>query len=140
MEIERAKAHSVAQTLLNKQAQVEERRENAMRLKEQLAEERKQRNIEAAAKAGNKVQEQKNQDTDRYERKQALIREKEQIREAERLAKNKAKEEAFQRKLQEMEIKKEEFQRNLDLQKQQRIKELEERDEILRQQKIEKKK
>ena len=82
-----------------------------------MAEERKQRNIEAAAKAGNKVQEQANLDTDRYERKQALIREKEQIREAERLAKNKAKEEAFQRKLQEMEIKKEEFQRNLDIQK-----------------------
>jgi len=31
-----------------------------------------------------------------------------------------------------MEIKKEEFQRNLDVQKQQRIRELEERDEILK--------
>lgn len=37
-----------------------------------------------AAKAGNKVEEQKNQDAGRYERKQALIKEKEAEREAER--------------------------------------------------------
>ena len=57
MEIERARAHNIASTLLGKQALVDERRENAFKLKDQVAEERRQRNISAAAKAGNKVAE-----------------------------------------------------------------------------------
>ena len=57
MEIERARAHQVASTLIGKQALVEERRENAFRLKDEIAEVRKARNKINAAKAGNKVAE-----------------------------------------------------------------------------------
>jgi hypothetical protein len=44
-----------------------------------------------------------------YEKKQELIEQKTKIKEAERIAHNKLKEEEFQRKLKEMAMKKEEF-------------------------------
>ena len=69
MEIERARAHHVAQSLLIKQQEVEQKRENIVRLKKEQQEEKRQRNLEMAAKAGKKMEEMDHADAGRYERK-----------------------------------------------------------------------
>jgi hypothetical protein len=56
-----------------------------------------------------------------YEEKQALIEKKEKLREQERIAKIKLKEEEFQKRQQEMAEKKEEFNRDLEIKKNMRL-------------------
>ena len=59
----------------------------------------KQRNKEMAAKAGKKAEALQEGSMAQYEQKQAIIEEKQKIKEAERIAKNKANKEEFERKL-----------------------------------------
>ena len=73
----------------------EVKRENVIRMKKEKQEEIRLRNLEMHAKAGNKAEEMKQGDMAKYEAKQAQIKQKEREREAERIARNKAKEEEF---------------------------------------------
>ena len=92
---ERARSHAVAESLLKKQEELDKRHQNLIQFRKEQAIEKKERNKEMAAKAGFKAAELVQGSMAQYEEKQALIIEKEKQREAERIAKNKAKEEAF---------------------------------------------
>jgi hypothetical protein len=88
---ERFRANAVAENLLRKQEVSDKRRQDLVELRKQQAIDRKERNNQAAAKAGFKVKELIQGDMAKYEEKQAFIKQKEKEREQERMAKNKAK-------------------------------------------------
>lgn len=98
IEEERARAHQIAYSLKVKQEQTEGKIKRALDHKKQMQEEGIRRNKEKALQAGNKAVALAAGNMDRYEKKAALIKQKEIQREKERQDKIKAKEIEFQRR------------------------------------------